>query len=172
MQRASEYWTYGSSIFTNAFSRRGIPTKLFIKGVAWFGFETSACHIGGATAQPLHVIAAWLKSRGFNAVRVPFAAGALLEAEPTCMQNGELEGIRKHNPQLLGMSYLERLKEVIRVAGDAGLLVLLVRGNSTEDASSGVEVLIRAGVEILRLGAGQLLCRVRGDALGGGSWRD
>jgi aryl-phospho-beta-D-glucosidase BglC (GH1 family) len=41
------------------------------------------------------------------------------------MNGGNLRGIREHNPQLLAMSYVQRIQELVKVAGDAGLLVLL-----------------------------------------------
>lgn len=96
-----------------------------IKGAAWFGLETSACHIGGSDQRSLKSIAYWLKKRGFNAIRVPFAADAVIQAHHKCLYQGNLEGIRAHNPDILGMTYIQRLQALARVAAEAGLLVLL-----------------------------------------------
>jgi endoglucanase len=121
----SEYWTYGSSIHTTAWGMHGDPSKLLIKGVAWFGLESQACHIGGSDQRSLESIAAWIKQHGFNAVRVPFAADALVQPHHACLKQGNLDGIKKHNPRLLGMSYAQRIQTIVKVAGDAGLVVLL-----------------------------------------------
>lgn len=123
---ASEYYTYGSSIYTNAWGEDGMPSRLRIKGAAWFGFESAACHIGGSDRRSLTSIASWLKEHGFNAVRVPFAADAVVSpSRHKCMDSGNMGGVREHNPQLLSMTYRKQIEEVVRVAGEAGLLVLL-----------------------------------------------
>ena len=121
----SEYYTYSSSIYTNAFGSNGMPARLRIKGAAWFGLESSACHIGGADQRPIESSVAWLKAHGFNAVRIPFAADAVVERHHNCTDRGNLDGISVHNPRLLRMHYRQRIEEVVKVCGDAGLLVLL-----------------------------------------------
>ena len=121
----SEFYTYGSSIYTNAWGEDGQPSRLRIKGAAWFGLESGACHIGGSDRRSLASVAAWLKQQGFNAVRIPFAADAVVTPRHKCLENGNMGGIREQNPQLLVMSYVQQIQEVVKVAGNAGLLVLL-----------------------------------------------
>ena len=123
---ASEYYTYGSNIMTNAWGEDGQPSRVRIKGVAWFGLESAACHIGGSDRRSLASTAAWIKAHGFNAVRIPFAADAVgASGRHQCMANGNLGGIKEHNPLLLTMSYKRQIQEIVRILGDAGLLVLL-----------------------------------------------
>lgn len=123
--KPAEYYTYGASIYTNAWGEDEQPARLRIKGAAWFGLESSACHIGGSDQRGLASTAAWLREQGFNAIRVPFAADAVISPRHKCMNNGNLGGIREHNPKLLGMTYRQRIAELVTVAGNAGLVVLL-----------------------------------------------
>ena len=87
MNSAADYWTTGASIFTNAFGTG--PTELRIKGVSWFGLENRKCYIGGATDTPVRDVAEFLTDNGFNAVRVPLAADAVLsEGKAHCVDAG------------------------------------------------------------------------------------
>lgn len=124
---AAEYFTYGSSMFTTAwFDEDGLPARVRIRGASWFGMETRNCVIGGAAYRSIESIAAWLHDHGFNAVRVPVAADAILNpSQHACLANGDRESIRLHNLALGSLNYLEQIAEVVRVAADAGLLVLL-----------------------------------------------
>ena len=120
----SEYYTYGSDLFSNAWNRSG--TRVDIKGTSWFGMETSVCFIGGADKVNIDVIMNWLYTNGFNAVRIPLAADALLH--PTghpCSTKGDQEGIRRNNLALGAVSYIDQLKMIIKQAGKRGLLILL-----------------------------------------------
>ena len=126
----SEYYAYGSRLYTNAWGEGGEPTSLVIKGVSWFGMESQVCFIGGSHAASMESSAAWLKQQGFNAIRVPLAADAVVSSKNkqphSCMINGgDREGIKANNPALLRLSYIEQLVHLAKVAADAGLLILL-----------------------------------------------
>jgi len=116
----SEYWAVGNQIFTTAF---GTPdTPLRIKGVSWFGMESSVCYIGGADSNPISTYMAFLKENSFNAIRVPLAADAILGRHNCMMDDGVYY---THNHDLMGLNYGEQLQQFVRYARDAGLLVLL-----------------------------------------------
>jgi aryl-phospho-beta-D-glucosidase BglC (GH1 family) len=88
--------------------------------------ETEVCYIGGADKRDIASSAKWLADNGFNAIRLPLAADAILH--PTghpCMLLGDQDGLRLHNMALGAMKYVEQIAEVVRVAADSGLLVLL-----------------------------------------------
>ena len=89
-QQPAEYFTYGSSMFTTAWlDDDGLPARVRIRGASWFGMETRSCVIGGAAYRPIESVAAWLHDHGFNAVRVPLAADAVLNpSQHTCLANG------------------------------------------------------------------------------------
>ncbi len=124
---ASDYWAYGTSIFTNAWGSQVHPTRLRIKGVSWFGMETPMCHPGGLWHRPLGDYAAFLREHGFNAVRVPLAADALTSLmDHPCMALGEKRmAARGNNPDFLGMSYVDELAQLVKTLGEYGILVLL-----------------------------------------------
>lgn len=126
LRHANEYWAEGATIYTNSWGEFGQPAKVVIKGVAWFGFESGACHIGGSDTRSLESIAKWIKDHGFNAIRLPFAVNGVLEQHPKCLGGGNPSGIASQNPgHFRGRTYTEMLEAVIKVAGDAGLLVML-----------------------------------------------
>ena len=117
----AEYWTEGELIHTNAFK---LPAgeSLIIKGVSWFGLESGVCFIGGGQAGPLSEYASFLKQQGFNAVRIPLAADAVLADRAHCMNPGIYTD---HNGVLEGKSYLDILEVFLDVLSEHGLLVLL-----------------------------------------------
>ena len=93
---------------------------------AGFGMETETCFIGGAANRDIDSIAEWLAGKGFNAVRVPLAADAILS--PTghpCTNKGDQDGLRANNMVFGSLSYMKQLAQLVQVAADAGLLVLL-----------------------------------------------
>ena len=121
-RRPSDYFTYGASLHTNAWIDAG-PIK--IHGASWFGMETEACVIGGAQHLPIETIAEWLSEQGFNAVRLPLAADAILNPRHPCTLKGDVEAVRNRNFAFGSMQYLDQVAELARVAGESGLLVLL-----------------------------------------------
>lgn len=120
----SEYYTYGSTLFTNTWGGDATPVR--IKGASWFGMETEVCFIGGADKRDVDSIAQWLAGKGFNAIRVPLAADAILsETGHPCTVKGDQDGLRSNNMALGALTYMRQLAQLVQVAGDAGLLVLL-----------------------------------------------
>lgn len=87
--------------------------------------ETDACFLGGATKRAIEEVAHWLKESGFNAIRLPLAADALLNPDHPCMLEGDQTKLREHNMALGALGYLGQIGEVVRVAAESGLLVLL-----------------------------------------------
>ena len=121
-REASDYFTYGATIHTNAWAD---AEAIRIRGASWFGMETKACVIGGAEHLPIETIAEWLKEHGFNAIRLPLAADAILSPGHPCMSKGDTTGVRNHNTALGSLTYLDQIAEIVHVAGESGLLVLL-----------------------------------------------
>ena len=127
-QGESDYWAYGTSIYTNAWSSDGHPTRLRIKGVSWFGMEGPICHPGGLWHRPLEDYAAFLRKHGFNAVRIPLAADAItgLMDHPCLIIPAEHKvAARGNNPDLYGLTYLDELARFVELLGNHGILVLL-----------------------------------------------
>lgn len=123
----SDFWTFGTSLFTNAWGGDAGPARLRIKGVSWFGMETSTCHPGGLWHRPLEDYAAFLREHGFNAVRIPLAADAITSLlDHPCMALGEHNmAARGNNPNLVGVSYVDELAAFVQLLGEQGILVLL-----------------------------------------------
>ena len=129
VSQPANYFTYGSDIFTNALHAAGGSdnyTRLRIRGAAWFGMESKSCVIGGAAQQAIEVSADWLKSNGFNAVRLPLAADAILQPRThPCLSLGDRAQVRMHNLALGSLDYVEQVQEIARTLAEAGVLLLL-----------------------------------------------
>ena len=88
--------------------------------------ETDTCFLGGADRRSISSTAKWLAQQGFNAIRLPLAADAILNPDGhPCTLKGNQEGLRINNMVLGGLSYMKQIGEIAAVASDAGLLVLL-----------------------------------------------
>ena len=82
-ERPSDFWTKGSSLYTNAFGYASAPgdrEPLRIKGASWFGLESSPCYPGGASKGKIELGMEFLRTHGFNALRLPLAVDAVVEA--------------------------------------------------------------------------------------------
>ncbi|KAL1524626.1 hypothetical protein AB1Y20_019514 [Prymnesium parvum] len=167
-QQPASYWTSGAKILTNAWShgskfpaqasdRVGEPVELRLNGVSWSGMESSPCVLGGLEK---HDARDYLKqigeTMGFNALRIPFAADALLSAlqPPLCVDDKLLSGYNKRYTKL---SYSEQLSLFIQEAADYGLLVMLdlhrMESKRTQQPSgsvSNVDVMSRAWTKLAR----------------------
>lgn len=124
---AADYFTYGAEIFTTAWlDEDGMPSRVRIRGASWFGLETETCMLGGAPSRDIESIAEWLQAQGFNAIRLPVAADAILNPiNHPCLLRGDRDNLRLHNLALAALNYVEQVAEVARVAAESGLLVLL-----------------------------------------------
>ena len=119
---AAEYWTEGSRIFTNAWGE-GEAAEVRVKGVNWFGLESRRCVLGGAGEMPLADIARFVRSHGFNAVRLPLAADALLGRD-SCRHDAVYQ---TYDPDVAapGISYVGQVQRLARLLAQHGLLLLL-----------------------------------------------
>jgi hypothetical protein len=128
-QGESDYWAYGTSIYTNAWSSGGgLATRLRIKGLSWFGMEGPICHPGGLWHRPLEDYAAFIREHGFNAVRIPLAADAMtgLMDHPCLILPAEHKvAARGNNPDFYGLTYLDEVARFVELLGEYGILVLL-----------------------------------------------
>lgn len=118
---ASSYWSKGAKIFTNAWDKDGnlgrgdaSGVEVRINGVSWSGFESRPCVLGGLEA---HDVLDYLRllshDVGLNAIRVPFAASALLSAlqPPLC---SDVRMLSRFNERYSKLSYLGQLKQFIQ----------------------------------------------------------
>ena len=75
--RPADFWTTQSSIYTNAFGSSNQPVR--IKGASWFGLDSNPCIPGGSSKGKIENGMAFLRTHGFNAIRLPLAVDAVLE---------------------------------------------------------------------------------------------
>ena len=113
----------------------GDAVVLNINGLSWSGMESSPCNLGGLEWHRIETFFTWVHDRGFNALRVPFAARPLLSAvqPPSCRDRSMLV---KYNLRLADLSYLDFLRRVVELAGQHGLLVMLDLHRIEEDATT------------------------------------
>jgi endoglucanase len=91
-----------------------------IKGVSWFGMETSNCAPHGLWSISLEAGLAQIRSMGFTTLRLPFSNECLAAANTSSINYAV-------NPELEGLSPQRVLDTVIRRAALAGLNVILDR---------------------------------------------
>jgi endoglucanase len=92
-----------------------------LKGLNWFGFETTANVIFGLNFRKLSDIVDFIKDNGFNFIRMPFYMELMLhDATP---DPSHIDA--NLNPELVGLSSLQAMEKVIQALGDKGILVML-----------------------------------------------
>lgn len=98
-----------------------------IKGASWFGLESAACYIGGGDKASISSSAEFLRSNGFNAVRIPLAASEVLRsARGEASECMDVDVYYISNRAYLPLrSYLDAVGAWIAELAAHGLLVLL-----------------------------------------------
>jgi len=92
-----------------------------LKGLNWFGFETTANCIFGLNFRTLDSIVDFIREHGFNFIRMPFYLELMLnDATP---DPAHIDA--RLNPELAGLKSLEVMEKVIQALGDKGILVML-----------------------------------------------
>ena len=130
-ERPSDFWTKGSSLYTNAFGYASAPgdrEPLRIKGASWFGLESSPCYPGGASKGKIELGMEFLRTHGFNALRLPLAVDAVVEAfrgeNVRCMAPDP--GVfYTYNIEWMDLGYLDFIDRMVTTAGNNGILVML-----------------------------------------------
>jgi endoglucanase len=100
-----------------------------LKGVNWFGFETSNHVVHGLWSTDYRAMLAKVRRLGFNTLRIPFSIEAL--------RSDTLTGVdvsNGRNAALQGATPLQALEIVVREAGRHGLLVLLDNHSGPDNA--------------------------------------
>ena len=94
-----------------------------LKGVNWFGLETSAFAPGGLAQRNFKDIMTQIKSLGFNSIRLPFSNQCLRpETRPAAW------AIKYDiNPELQGLTCSQVMDKIVEQAGAIGLRVVLDR---------------------------------------------
>jgi len=90
-----------------------------LKGVSWFGYETSNNVFHGLWAQDYHFFLDFLKNNSFNAMRIPFYLELILnDAVPSSINFYQM------NADLQGLSSLQVLDKIVKAAADNGILIM------------------------------------------------
>jgi chitinase len=105
--------TRGSQIIDET----GAPVRL--AAVNWFGMETARKAPDGLHARNWKDMMDQMLEAGFNAIRLPFSAEAILESGQPTSINGAL------NPDLVGLNSLQILDKIVDYAGTIGLRIIL-----------------------------------------------
>ncbi|MEW6728183.1 MAG: cellulase family glycosylhydrolase [Pseudomonadota bacterium] len=109
---AEAYQVVGGKIYDETGQR------VALRGVNWFGFETT-CHLPhGLWARNLDDMIAQMKAEGVNAVRLPVAPNALRASGIGCFD-------ASLNPGLQGLDSLQVLDQVVDRLDRAGIYILL-----------------------------------------------
>lgn len=123
----SEFWASHGRLYTNAWGH-STGTVLQLKGAVWPGLADQDCYLRGTDTRPISWYTQFLRDQQFNVVRLPVAAFALAlaDTEHPCLEAARvLKGAREQNGDLVYRTYLDQLIEIIRTAGESGVLVLL-----------------------------------------------
>ena len=92
-----------------------------IRGVNWFGFETSTGAPHGLWSRGLDDMLDQIAGLGFNTIRLPFASAVLDGTSP-------VQGIdAQTNPDLQGLTSLQVMDVFVERAGERGLAIILDR---------------------------------------------
>lgn len=91
-----------------------------IKGISWFGMETTNCAPHGLWSISLDAGLAQIASLGFNTIRLPFSNECLAQPVTTSINAFE-------NPTLVDLSPLELMDAIVQAAKSYGLNVILDR---------------------------------------------
>jgi len=105
--------------------------EIRLTGVNWFGFETSNLGPHGLWARDYHGMLIQIKKLGFNCIRLPFCDAMLRDSAKVSSIN--FYGTDTYYPradtlmnlELKGLSPLEMMDEIIRYAGELGLVIIL-----------------------------------------------
>ncbi|MDI7774993.1 glycoside hydrolase family 5 protein [Asticcacaulis sp. EMRT-3] len=101
--------------------------RVRLKAVNWYGAESAALVVGGLDRQPLAAIAKLIKSRGFNAVRLPWC-NEMVERNPV-VSDARVAA----NPHLKGQHVLAVYDAVVKALTAQGLMVVLDNHRSRGD---------------------------------------
>jgi len=106
--------------FTSESGRLLANGKLFnLKGVSWFGYETTNNVFHGLWAVDYHDLLGFLKNNSFNALRIPFYLELMLnDATPNSINFYQMNG------DLKDLSSLQVLDKIVQVAADYGILIM------------------------------------------------
>ncbi len=92
-----------------------------IRGLNWFGFETSAGMPHGLWSRNMEEMLDQIAGLGFNTIRLPFSS-AMLDGTTSP------QGInQQENPNLVGLTSLELMDRFVDAAGARGLAIILDR---------------------------------------------
>ncbi len=105
----------------------GSGNAVQIRGVNWFGFETSNGVPHGLWSRNLEEMLDQIADLGFNTIRVPFSAAIIDATQPVSGLN------EAENPDLAGLTSLDVLDRFIEASGERGLAVILDRHTLAPD---------------------------------------
>eukprot|EP00483_Globobulimina_turgida_P008823 UN08841 len=95
-------------------------TRFNLKGVAWFGFETSNNCVHGLWAVDYHSIIDFMSNYSFNGLRLPFSAYLVLnDPMPVSINYYQM------NEDLVNLSSMKVMDKIIEACAQAGIIVML-----------------------------------------------
>lgn len=95
-----------------------------IRGISWYGFETSSGVVGGLYTQDYKVVLSTLKSQGFNTIRLPYSS-EMVETPSLAPNIAFANKQGSINSDLRGLNSLEVLDQIVHYAGRIGLRIIL-----------------------------------------------
>jgi endoglucanase len=106
-----------------------------LKGLSWFGFETSLNVFHGLWARDYNDMFKWIASQNFNAMRIPFNLDLVLtDPMPTSISFGYCQTNISCNMDLKGLTSLQVLDKMIATAGAWGIQIMLDMHSFEPDA--------------------------------------
>lgn len=110
-----------------------------LTGANWFGFETTNFIPHGLWARDYHGMLLQVKSMGFNCLRFPYCDDMLRDgAKNSVLDYGKdpfyPRAQELMNKELVGLTPIQTMDEIIRYAGEIGLVVILDNHSRVHDA--------------------------------------
>ncbi|CAN8063148.1 unnamed protein product [Agarophyton chilense] len=123
------------SFYTATLRKQGIPPGLYsrngylyvgkdtpfrIKGFSWYGLEEPAHLPGGMTYTSVVDILEFTNRHEFNAIRLPLSVENIMS---NSLPDGGITPFK--NPEISGLPYLDMVLQIVRMAADRHILILL-----------------------------------------------
>jgi endoglucanase len=110
-----------------------------LTGANWFGFETTNFIPHGLWARDYHGMLLQVKSMGFNCLRLPFCNDMLRDGATNSVNSYGTDSFYPRaqeslNKELVGLTPIQTLDEIIRYAGEIGLVIILDNHSRKHDA--------------------------------------
>jgi len=127
--------TYGKEFTSENGGLNADGQRIYLKGVSWFGFETSLSVFHGLWSVDYNFVFDLLQKNGFNAMRIPFSLDLVLnDPAPKSISFGFCNNNVSCNLDLKGLTSLQVLDRMIQSARDRGIAIMLDMHSFEPDA--------------------------------------